>query len=65
MPVVRAFQGECRYPWVKGEAGKVPEDNDAFALVRAVLVALATPSVSMSPGMKQRIMGPKVFGPSW
>lgn len=65
MPVVRAFQGECRYPWVKGEPGKVPEDNDAFALVRAVLVALATPSVSMSPDMKQRIMGPKVFGPSW
>ena len=63
MPVVRAFQGECRYPWVKGEAGKVPEDNDAFALVRAVLVALATPSVSMSPDMKQRIMGPKTLAP--
>jgi hypothetical protein len=64
VPVVRAFQGECRYPWVRGEAGKTPEDNDAFAIVRAVLVALATPSVTMSEGARRRVMGPAVFGPS-
>jgi hypothetical protein len=66
VPVVRAFQGECRYPWVRGEAGKIPEDNDALALVRAVLIALATPSVTMSEGARARVMGPAVFGPtSW
>jgi len=63
VPVVRAFQGECRFPWVRGEAGKIPEDNDAYALVRAVLVALATPSVTMSEGMRRRTMGPKVLQP--
>jgi hypothetical protein len=62
-PLVQAFAGGCRYPWVHGEPATEPEDNDAYALVRAVLGVLAQPAVTMREAEYRKIMGPKTLAP--
>jgi hypothetical protein len=62
-PLVRALEGGYRYPWTGGEPGKTPPDDNAAALVRALLLGLAVPEIAMSEAARTRIMGPRGLRP--